>query len=74
MYKKALSDQAQSCSDQGNQYPFCSPLSTDVWTNGSTYDFVWNFKYVKHTNIHYIVIYLLPFVSYPFYVGYVRKK
>lgn len=46
IYEEALSDLAQTCSDQGNQYPFCSPVSTDVWTNGSTYDFVWNFKYV----------------------------
>jgi hypothetical protein len=39
-----LSSEAKSCSEQGNQYPFCYPTTTDVWKNGTTHDFIWNWK------------------------------
>ncbi|KAL7320805.1 hypothetical protein PS15m_000658 [Mucor circinelloides] len=64
--QSALSDQAQSCSDQGNQYPFCSPLSTDVWTNGSTYDFVWNFNYPFYVGYESISLYLYYYIKFEY--------
>lgn len=50
-------EQAQSCAEQGNSYPFCSPMSSDVWTNGSTHSFIWNFKYVPISNKKIISLY-----------------
>ncbi|CAO0790316.1 unnamed protein product [Mucor circinelloides] len=64
--QSALSDQAQSCSDQGNQYPFCSPVSTDVWTNGSTYDFVWNFNYPFYVGYESISLYLYYYIKFEY--------
>ncbi|KAF1800240.1 hypothetical protein FB192DRAFT_1285645, partial [Mucor lusitanicus] len=61
-----LSDQAQSCSDQGNQYPFCSPVSTDVWTNGSTHDFVWNFNYPFYVGYESISLYLYYYIKFEY--------
>ncbi|KAI8342786.1 hypothetical protein BC941DRAFT_148274 [Chlamydoabsidia padenii] len=29
----------------GNQYPYCSPLTTDTWVNGTTHQFIWNYNY-----------------------------
>ncbi|CAO3593316.1 unnamed protein product [Absidia cylindrospora] len=29
----------------GNQYPYCFPLTTDTWVNGSSHQFVWNFNF-----------------------------
>jgi hypothetical protein len=39
-----LATEAENCSKQGNAYPYCLPLTTETWTNGSTHDFIWNFK------------------------------
>ncbi|GAN01433.1 hypothetical protein MAM1_0007c00866 [Mucor ambiguus] len=64
--QSALSDLAQSCSDQGNQYPFCSPVSTDVWTNGSTYDFVWNFNYPFYVGYESISLYLYYYIKFEY--------
>ncbi|KAL0137120.1 hypothetical protein V8B55DRAFT_1545653 [Mucor lusitanicus] len=64
--QSALSDQAQSCSDQGNQYPFCSPVSTDVWTNGSTHDFVWNFNYPFYVGYESISLYLYYYIKFEY--------
>ncbi|KAI8064177.1 hypothetical protein BC940DRAFT_306358 [Gongronella butleri] len=36
---------ADSCSQMGNGYPYCQPTSTDVWVNGSHYEFVWNYNF-----------------------------
>ncbi|CAO3647068.1 unnamed protein product [Mucor fragilis] len=64
--QSALSDLAQTCSDQGNQYPFCSPVSTDVWTNGSTYDFVWNFNYPFYVGYESISLYLYYYIKFEY--------
>ncbi|KAI8640327.1 hypothetical protein BD408DRAFT_419899 [Parasitella parasitica] len=64
--QSALSDQAKSCSDQGNQYSFCYPLSTDVWTNGSTHDFVWNFNYPFYVGYDSISLYLYYYLKFEY--------
>ncbi|CEP15952.1 hypothetical protein [Parasitella parasitica] len=64
--ESALSEQAKSCSDQGNQYPFCYPLSTDVWTNGSTHSFVWNFNYPFYVGYDSISLYLYYYLKFEY--------
>lgn len=38
-------DASYKCAHMGNQYPYCSPLTTDTWINGSSHQFVWNFNF-----------------------------
>ncbi|KAI8076445.1 uncharacterized protein B0P05DRAFT_545888 [Gilbertella persicaria] len=64
--ESALSEQAQSCSEQGNQYPFCSPTSSDVWKNGTTHNFVWNFNYPFYVGNDNLSLYLYYIVRYEY--------
>ncbi|CAO3592831.1 unnamed protein product [Absidia cylindrospora] len=38
-------DSSYACSQKDNQYPYCSPLTTDTWVNGTTHQFIWNFNF-----------------------------
>ncbi|CDH49168.1 hypothetical protein RO3G_17054 [Lichtheimia corymbifera JMRC:FSU:9682] len=37
-------DEERPCYDRGNGSPYCSPIPTDTWKNGTQHQFVWNYK------------------------------
>ncbi|KAI7897790.1 uncharacterized protein BX663DRAFT_527202 [Cokeromyces recurvatus] len=66
MQSNVISEQAESCSEQGNEYPFCYPTFTDVWRNGSTYDFIWNFNYPYYVQHEYLNLYLYYYIKFEY--------
>ncbi|KAI8363805.1 hypothetical protein EDC96DRAFT_511796 [Choanephora cucurbitarum] len=64
--QSALEEQAEYCSGLGNQYASCSPTSSDVWTNGSTYNFIWNYNYPYYVRFDNISLYLYYIVRYEY--------
>lgn len=59
-------EQAQSCAEQGNSYPFCSPMSNDVWTNGSTHSFIWNYNYPFYVGYEKVNLYLYYIIKFEY--------
>ncbi|KAI8983997.1 hypothetical protein BDF20DRAFT_911172 [Mycotypha africana] len=61
-----LSEQAELCSDRGNEYPFCLPTSSDVWQDGSTQSFVWNKKYPFYVDYERLDLYLYHYIKFEY--------
>ncbi|ORX46722.1 hypothetical protein DM01DRAFT_1293523, partial [Hesseltinella vesiculosa] len=49
---------ASTCADMGNGYPYCAPVTSDVWNNGSYYEFVWNYNYPAYVNVNALDLHL----------------
>lgn len=54
-------DSSYACAQRDNQHPYCSPLTTDTWVNGTTHQFIWNYNFpfyvssdVLTLNLYYI--------------------
>ncbi|KAI9020204.1 hypothetical protein CLU79DRAFT_223112 [Phycomyces nitens] len=47
-----------ACAEKGNEFTVCSPLATDSWYNGSTYNFVWNYNQPFYVPSKSISLYL----------------
>ncbi|KAI8081350.1 uncharacterized protein BX664DRAFT_285305 [Halteromyces radiatus] len=54
------------CAQQGNQHPYCSPLTTDTWVNGSTYEFIWNYNFPYYVNSPSLNLYLYYIKNYQY--------
>ncbi|KAI8368965.1 hypothetical protein BD560DRAFT_398220 [Blakeslea trispora] len=62
--QSAFEEQVQDCSGQGNQYSSCYPTASDVWENGTTHNFVWNFNnpyYVLFDNLSLYLYYIVRY-------------
>ncbi|KAI8371504.1 uncharacterized protein BYT42DRAFT_501686, partial [Radiomyces spectabilis] len=54
------------CFDRGNGSPFCSPLSTDTWYQGSTHEFIWNYNHPFYVDVELINLFLYYQENYAF--------
>ncbi|KAI7847869.1 hypothetical protein BDC45DRAFT_524907 [Circinella umbellata] len=58
--------EVRPCYDRGNGSPFCSPIPSDTWYNGSSYQFVWNYNYPFYVSSEYINLFLYYKENYAF--------
>ncbi|KAG2219219.1 hypothetical protein INT45_004579, partial [Circinella minor] len=65
-YILLLSHVERPCYDRGNGSPFCSPIPSDTWYNGSYYQFVWNYNYPFYVSSEYINLFLYYKENYAF--------
>ncbi|KAI8364731.1 uncharacterized protein BYT42DRAFT_590179 [Radiomyces spectabilis] len=53
-----MAPEARPCFDRGEGFPFCSPLPTDTWVNGSHHEFIWNYNSAYYAAHDYLDLFL----------------
>ncbi|KAI8997644.1 hypothetical protein BDB01DRAFT_771815 [Pilobolus umbonatus] len=61
-----MSPEAKLCSEQPNHINACSPTVTDIWVNGSDYDFIWNANLPFYSPSEYMSIYIYYIINYSY--------